>query len=347
MRCGVGSRHLFAPKDEHNLPTLKLGYEMTRKSKEPGQKVETPSLQPKSPFSQTMDAINSGDDDSVTRLISDQLISLMPAEISGKYNVLYLYDDASIADYHADRLYAAASKVAGNKKPFLLIVHSPGGQIEPAYIISKALKRLSEDNLIVAVPRRAKSAATLISLGASEIHMGIMSQLGPIDPQYGGLPALALSNALDVIANVACRFPGSTEMLSKYLVGQIPIRHLGYFERINESAVQYAERLLGSRKFPTGETSQSIAQHLVNHYKDHNFVIDADEAKRILGDSIVFEGSVEYNYSDTVFQTIDLFSFFIENMQKRLFVVGGLPEAITIWSKTPSSGGDPGTAVSR
>jgi Serine dehydrogenase proteinase len=45
--------------------------------------------------------------------------------------------------------------------------------------------------------------ATLIAIGADEIHMGPLGQLGPIDPQIGGLPALGVSRALKTIASVA------------------------------------------------------------------------------------------------------------------------------------------------
>ncbi len=98
--------------------------------------------------------------------------------------------------------------------------------------------------------------------------MGMMSQLGPIDPQIGGLPVLALGNALDAIADLACRFPASSEMLTKYLANQIPIRVLGYYKRVGESAVQYAERLLAGKQLAVGKTSEDVAKHLVNYYKD-------------------------------------------------------------------------------
>jgi len=39
----------------------------------------------------------------------------------------------------------------------------------------------------VVVPRTAKSAATLLAIGADEIHMGPLGQLGAgIDPQMAG-----------------------------------------------------------------------------------------------------------------------------------------------------------------
>jgi membrane-bound ClpP family serine protease len=67
------------------------------------------------------------------------------------------------------------------------------------------------------VPRQAKSAATLIAIGADEIHMGPLGELGPIDPQLGGLPALGVGQALERIASLVERHPGSAEMFARYL----------------------------------------------------------------------------------------------------------------------------------
>lgn len=41
----------------------------------------------------------------------------------------------------------------------------------------------SNGNFHVLIPRRAKSAATMIALGSTDIHMGETSELGPIDTQ--------------------------------------------------------------------------------------------------------------------------------------------------------------------
>jgi hypothetical protein len=39
-------------------------------------------------------------------------------------------------------------------------------------------------------------------------------------------------------------------MLSEYIQEKLDLRILGYFERINESAMQYAERLLAGKNLP-------------------------------------------------------------------------------------------------
>jgi hypothetical protein len=221
------------------------------------------------------------------------------------YEILYLFDrDSELGTWHQNRIYRAASQQ--HNKPILLLIDSLGGRVEPGYLISKTCKRLAKDRFVVAVPRQAKSAATLLSLGADEIHMGLMSELGPIDPQFGGFPALGMKNALEILADLACRYPGASSMLAEFLKNNLDMRSLGYYERINESARQYAERLLANKPLPQGMSAQSLADHFVNHYKDHSFVIDADEAARMLGNDIVKQGTNEYYFANEIFEAFDL-----------------------------------------
>ena len=129
------------------------------------------------------------------------------------------------------------------------------------------------------MPRQAKSAATLLAIGADEIHMGPLGQLGPIDPQIGGLPALGVSQALKTIASVAALYPKSAEMFARYLRLALTVEQIGYCDRISESAVQYAERLLSTKPSLVAKAA-AIARELVHEYKDHGFVIDLAEAMR-------------------------------------------------------------------
>lgn len=171
------------------------------------------------------------------------------AAILASYIVVAILSPADgIDNFESDRIFTAL--VDGNKdkdKDVLLFLLSPGGSIEPAYQISTLCKAYSKGRFVAVVPRRAKSAATLIAIGADEIHMGPLSQLGPIDPQLGGLPALGVVQAIERIASLAEKFPGSSEMFARYLKLALTVEQIGYCERIGESAVQYAIRLLGTK----------------------------------------------------------------------------------------------------
>ncbi len=68
-------------------------------------------------------------------------------------------------------------------KPIDLVIHSPGGSAEAAERIIYLARRYSDDDFRAVVPSFAKSAATIIALGADQVVMSDGSELGPIDPQ--------------------------------------------------------------------------------------------------------------------------------------------------------------------
>lgn len=112
--------------------------------------------------------------------------------IAQQYNVIVLYDTTSLIKPDSDSIYEAIKSFEKDPKPLLLILVSNGGEPGTAYLIGKVCREFSAGKFIVVVPRHAKSAATLLACAAEEIHMGSMSELGPIDPQIDGMPALGL-----------------------------------------------------------------------------------------------------------------------------------------------------------
>ncbi|MCL1918089.1 MAG: hypothetical protein FWG14_07210 [Peptococcaceae bacterium] len=61
-----------------------------------------------------------------------------------------------------------------------LIVHSYGGNIDTPYKVVKMMRDFC-DHFSVLIPVAAKSAASMIALGADQIVMGPFAELGPID----------------------------------------------------------------------------------------------------------------------------------------------------------------------
>ena len=70
-----------------------------------------------------------------------------------------------------------------------LILHTPGGNPTATEGIVKYLHSKFDNDIRVIVPQLAMSAGTMLACSAKEIIMGKHSCLGPIDPQYGGIPA--------------------------------------------------------------------------------------------------------------------------------------------------------------
>jgi len=256
------------------------------------------------------------------------------SKLDERYNILVLYDNSSMVKKDADNIYTAVLGFA-SPKPILLILHSSGGSPAAAYLIGKLCREYTKDKLVVAVPRQAKSAATLLACAADEIHMGSLSELGPIDPQIDEMPTLGLKNAVEHIAELVKSYPSSSEMFAKYLAQSLPLINLGYYERVAESAVHYADRLLRARRDgglpkPSGE----IAKQLVYGYKDHGFVIDKSEAKAIFGDRMIQSGTDEYNLANQLYQELQTISILADIAGHNFYFIGTLPSSGTFTRRT-------------
>ena len=122
-----------------------------------------------------------------------------------------------------------------------LLLDSPGGYINSAekmvHLLLEACESPSggNDDLEVVVPYQAKSAATLIALGADRILMSDSSELGPIDPRVphsGGhtVPALTLIRAYEKTEERCIRQPNNPAFAAE----------LGMFDAVNIEAARQA-----------------------------------------------------------------------------------------------------------
>ncbi|HEK0966002.1 TPA: hypothetical protein SMV28_003699 [Proteus mirabilis] len=266
------------------------------------------------------------DEEKIKKFVKEYIYKiLIESGVTEKHVCIFLFDeDNSISRGHAERIYDSIQSVS-KKKDIILFLRSKGGRPEPAYLISKLCNRFKKDKFIVSIPAEAKSAATLLSFGADEIHMGPMSELGPIDMQVDGLPLLSVSSALRKIASIVEEFPGSSGMFSDYLTQNLNIGLIGYYDRVTESAIQYASILLGDKH--ASDTSRSvddIANRFTTHYKDHGFVIDAKESQDILGEYIVKDNSKIYSLGSKILSLINQieFAFILSGVKKKIILVG-------------------------
>lgn len=69
-----------------------------------------------------------------------------------------------------------------------LILHTPGGDLAATESIVDYLYSMFGNDIRAIIPQISMSAGTLIALSCKEIMMGKQSNLGPIDPQMGGVP---------------------------------------------------------------------------------------------------------------------------------------------------------------
>lgn len=70
-----------------------------------------------------------------------------------------------------------------------LVLHTPGGEVAATESLVDYLRAMFNTDIRAIVPQLAMSAGTMIACACKEIVMGKESSLGPIDPQFGGIPA--------------------------------------------------------------------------------------------------------------------------------------------------------------
>lgn len=272
-------------------------------------------------------------------LLSQHLKSVVEnSPIKDKYNVVILFDDSTLVRSDADKVYKALSSFT-EQRPILLILYSRGGYTSSAYLIGKMCREYSKDEeFVITVPRLAKSAATIICCAANSIHMGSLSELGPVDPQIEGLPALGLKNAVDQIAQLVDSHPNASDMFAKYLNSSLPLINLGYYERVAESSMQYVERLLATHEklLKKGKNSHNIAKELVYDYKDHGFVIDKTEAEDIFGPQIIKTNTDEYRLGNDIYSVLEMIRTFSEALSYKFYYIGSLEDGAQFMSKNKS-----------
>ena len=101
-----------------------------------------------------------------------------------------------------------------------IILHTPGGSVAAAESIVNYLRSLFDKNIRAFIPQIAMSAGTMIALSCKEIVMGKQSNIGPIDPQFGGISCAGVieefQNALNGAANNPASIPLWQAIISKY-----------------------------------------------------------------------------------------------------------------------------------
>jgi len=308
---------------------------MKKKDKKVGKTKEvSKKSEPKIEFDTVLDALIKGygreASEENKKLFSTMFSEYLKQELAkdssaSKYNILVLFDNTVLVKGDSDQIYRAVTGFSDTTKPLLLILLSGGGEPGSAYLIGRLCREFSNNNkLVIVVPRHAKSAATLLACAADEIHMGSLSELGPIDPQINRMPALGLKNSIEHIADLVSKNPGSSEMFAKYLKLTVEPVQIGYYERVAESAVQYAERLLEKHKSSLSSEPAVIANKLVYGYKDHGFVIDKEEAVSVFGDKTVKCNTSEYELGNTIYNILSRVENIADILDHNFYFIGSI-----------------------
>lgn len=172
-----------------------------------------------------------------------------------------------------------------------LLLSSPGGSgLAAERIINICRKYSGTGEYWVIIPGKAKSAATMVSFGASKIFMGPASELGPIDPQFslvedGRQKRFSLYN---VVESYKSLFKSATEEkgnLQPYLqqLARYDAREIKEFEDAISLSEDIAVRALKTGMMSSktdAEIKQKIKMFLTpEETKAHGRLVDRDKAE--------------------------------------------------------------------
>ena len=140
------------------------------------------------------------------------------------------YSETSINDADKNALMATIHGL-DREKGLDIILHTPGGQTAATESIVDYLHVMFKNDIRAIVPQLAMSAGTMIACASREIIMGRHSNLGPIDPQFGGIPATGVIEEFESAVQAIKDDPASTP-LWQAIIGKYHPTFLGECEKL-------------------------------------------------------------------------------------------------------------------
>lgn len=173
--------------------------------------------------------------------------------------------DTAVNDKDKSGLMLTINKL-DRDKGLDLVLHTPGGDIAATESLVDYLYSMFGKDIRVIVPQISMSAGTMIALASKEIMMGKHSNLGPIDPQMGGLACQAVLNEFQQAKDDVRVNPHSAALwqviISKY--------HPTFLSACKQ-AIEWSELMVFEwLKFNMCDGDEAKAKEIIKTFSDHS-----------------------------------------------------------------------------
>lgn len=165
-----------------------------------------------------------------------------------------------------------------------LMLETPGGDGEIAVRMARSMQARCRE-LTVIVPDRAKSAGTLLAMGAHRIIMGPTSDLGPVDPQLyiphtrqHWIAAHDLIEAVDGALDQVQKQPTAFHLMATLLSD---VNYLMYQQA--KSAMERMDDLIEAAIASNPKRNSQQVQNLVSQLKKESIITDPKVHGAIFG----------------------------------------------------------------
>lgn len=163
--------------------------------------------------------------------------------------------------------FMAAVYQLDRSKGLALVLHTPGGQVAATESIVDYLRDMFDGDVIAFVPQIAMSAGTMMVCGCKEIVMGKPSNLGPIDPQFNGIPAFGVQEEFRRAMKEVKEDP-SKALVWKFILDRYHPTFVGECENAITWSRTIVTRWLETGMFKGDADSKIKAQKVVNELQD-------------------------------------------------------------------------------
>jgi len=167
-----------------------------------------------------------------------------------------------------------------------LVIHSPGGGVTATESIVHYFRSIFGNDIRVFVPQLAMSGGTIMALSGKEIWMGKHSNLGPIDPQFGGMPAVTLIEEVERAYNEIKNDPSRAAIWAPIL-SKIAPTLLTQAQQAIDLSRQIAINALMDGMLKTRKNAKKIAEGIAaeltntRDHKEHSRHIHPEDCKKI------------------------------------------------------------------
>ncbi len=218
---------------------------------------------------------------------TQKIIGFLEKELGAPVLAYWTSPNGSVCHNDVTALYEVLGKIGPQKKVFLTI-KSDGGSGEASLRLIHLLREYA-DRLVALVAREAASAATMLALGADEIHMGSLAYLTAVDTSLRHeLSPADIDNDLvsvsqDELLRVIRLWRETVEdhsnpyrTLFKYVHPLV----VGAVDRSSSLSIKLCKEIL-SYHIDDEAVADKIAHELNSAYPSHEYPITMREAKRI------------------------------------------------------------------
>lgn len=184
-----------------------------------------------------------------------------------------------------------------------LILHTPGGAIAATESIVYYLKKLFGNDIRTFVPQMAMSAGTMIALSTKEIVMGKQSNLGPIDPQFGGMSCAGIIEEFEQAVEDVTNNPQSANVWGP-IIGKYHPTFIGDCKKAIDWADSIVKNWLTENMFSAYPKNKAKANTVLRTLSSHNKTfshsrhIHIDELKKLGLNITELEGLDERSIED-------------------------------------------------